>query len=354
MRLFKLTVVGAMLAVAAFAQPVAAAPAGTVECGIFQYVPADAVNQGSIEFGGNTSLGLTGKLYVIAAGATAPANLSDLGGGAPTCLRLTLDAGLVTHMEYVPKGSITGKVVVYGDPVNDPENAFYITAGRVFTPAQAVDAYPGLQAILGNAEVTGSNVTIVFQIDTDFGYPVGFKATTHLRGLVTLSPGDIGVGLGTLPEEVIDATSRTTLEQASGLGENAVADITSMGTIAVNTGDLTVATTLDVSLANDPVAGSVVGPCGAQAYYGVFDNSGGTKAVTFRLKWTTSSHSEISTTVVPAGQTYRTWQHWTKAGKWVRVSYWNKHLGQWIALQSERAVRGSFPACSYVPGFEPV
>ena len=230
-RVVKSVVLIAMLSVAAFAQPVQATPpppTADVQCGFFEYVAATDVATGSIEFGASTQFGLHGKFFVIAPGATVPENIGEL-SGAPTCMRLTMSAGQITDLEYASSGSVNGRVTVLGDPVNDPDNSAYITAGRVATPAFVVDTYPGLRAILGNAVLTGTDVSIKFQIDPDHGFPVAFKATTHLRGEVVLSATDIGVGLGILPAEVIDLASRSTLELAAALG-HAEVTVTSQGT----------------------------------------------------------------------------------------------------------------------------
>ena len=227
------------------AGPVQAADA-KVECGFFEYVAPDALTPGSIEFGASTDLGLNGDLYVIAAAAPVPPNLADL-GGAPTCLELTLDSGVIMGLQYAPAGTVKGPVVVYGDPVSDPEHSVYVTAGRVATPASIVAAEPGLWAILGNSVATGEDANLVLQINTDFGFPQSFTASTRVHGEVQLSDADIGVGAGTLPEEVIDEHSRELLEKAAHLNVKATVVITSEGTIDLTNGALNITTELDVS-----------------------------------------------------------------------------------------------------------
>ena len=315
-----------------------------------EYIAPDAENEGSIAFGAASFLGLSGHLYVIAAGAPVPANLSEL-SGAPTCLELTLESDVITSMHYATSGSVRGPVVVYGDPENDPENSLYLTAGRVMTPAFAL-ADPGLRAVLGNAAVTGKDVAIVLNIHPDFGVPLSFVASTSLRGQVVTSATDINVGAGTLPEAVVDSTSRSLLEQAAGDGVSAKVVVTSEGTIDVNSGALNVTTELVVTLASDPVSGTIGGPCRGPAYYGVFDNSAGSQTTRFRFKWTTNHGSHVVTKAVPAGAIYRTWTRWAKRNTVVSVSYRQADSGPWVNLASRVAVHGYFPSCDYQPGFQ--
>jgi hypothetical protein len=242
---FVFTALSSLLGVTGLA---AAAPSAKVECGFFEFVAPDAVSAGSIEFGANAGLGLTGDLYVIAAGSSVSANLTEL-GGAPTCLELTLSAGIVTEIDYAPSGVVRGPVIVYGDAENDPDNSVYVTAGRVITPAAIVAAEPGLWAILGNAVATGEDARLVLEINTEFGFPQNFTASTRLHGEVDLSDSDVGVGLGLLPDAVIDSHSRKLLEQAAELGTKATVEVVSEGSIDVTNGALNVTTELDVEFA---------------------------------------------------------------------------------------------------------
>ena len=168
-----------------------------------------------------------------------------------------------------------------------------------------------------------------------------------------MSPTDIGVGAGTLPEEVVDSASRSSLQKAQGNDQWAKVVITTTGTIDVNVGVTNVSTTLDVQRqAPDAVDGSVEGPCAGPAYHGVFDNSTGVHSVEFRFRWETAQGTRLVTQSVPAGQVYKTWPHWAKPGSIVRVSYRNRTTGRWINLSARMAVRGYFAPCSYTPGFE--
>jgi len=98
--------------------------------------------------------------------------------------------------------------------------------------------------------------------------------------------------------------------------------------------------------------GSVGGPCNDPAYYGVFDNSASAVAITFRLKWTTTTGVKVATERVPAGEIYRTWEHWAKPGTKILVSYKDPGSGKWISLASKVSIHGMFPACVYQHGFE--
>ncbi|MEP7360868.1 MAG: hypothetical protein ABI744_04740 [Chloroflexota bacterium] len=325
-----------------------AASEGSVECGFFEYVAPDADNPGSIEFGASAAAGLSGDLFVIAAGAPVPANISEL-SGAPTCLSLTLESGVITEMHYAASGSVSGAVAVYGDPENDPENSVYITAGRVATPYAVAATEPGLWAILGNAAATGANATLHLNINLEFGFPQSFTAATSVSGTVVMSETNIAVGLGTLPEEVIDAASRALLQEAANLGADAKVIITSQGEIDVNTGALNVTTTLEVTFANPE--GSIGGPCGA-SYYGVFDNTGSNVAIRFRLIWGNTHGVHVRTKWVAAGSIYRTWEHWAKPKSLVRVSYKNPDTRLWVRLASLVAGHGGFPPCVYQRGYE--
>lgn len=344
-----LAFVAALSIVAVHAQPVQAAPDVSVECGFFEYVAPDADNQGSIEFGGNAALGVNGDLFVIAADAAVPANLAELAGGSPTCLELTVDAGVITQMQYAAGGSVSGPVVVYGDPEKDPDNSVYVAAGRVGIPASAVASELGLKVVFGNAVASGENATIVLDVDPKSGFVQSFTASTRLRGVVVMGEGDISVGPGTLPDKLIDPDSRTLLEKAAKLGVEAKVIITSHGIINPDDGSLNITTELEVSFASPE--GSIGGPCGA-SYYGVFDNSDSSIAIRFRIKWKTTYGSLVEAKWVPGGAIFRTWEHWAKPDTLVRVSYKDPDTGQWINLASQVAGHGGFPPCVYQRGFE--
>ena len=353
MRLIGAAVLVAVSMATAYLQPMwANASVGHVHCGFFEFVPADAENQGSIAFGAASAVGVSGHLFVIAAGASVPPNLAELAGGTPTCLELTREAGVITHMQYAPTGTIHGRVVVYGDAVGDPENSAYVVAGRIMSPVDGLEEQPGLWTIFNNAVATGRAVNVVLNIHPDYGFPLSFSASTFLHGKVVVNDSDIGVGLGTLPDAVIDPDSRSLLEQAATLGGSAHVGVTSVGTIDLVDGALDITTTLDVVLTNEPVAGSIVGPCGGSEYYAVFDNSQGAATVRFRLRWTSNHRRFVQVKFVPGGAIYRTSMHRVRPGTFLRLSYKDPDTGRWMRLTSQASVQGSFPACEYQRGFE--
>jgi hypothetical protein len=157
------------------------------------------------------------------------------------------------------------------------------------------------------------------------------------------------VGLGTLPEEAIDPDSRTALEHAETMDAIAHVRVTSYGNIDLGTGAVDVISELDVTVLDDPVRGSIEGPCGGPTYYGVFDNSDGAHPVRFRLTWRNGGTTRIATRWVPAGAVFRTWKHWSKPGTFVRLAYRNTDTGRWVALDAERAASGA-GVCDYAPG----
>jgi hypothetical protein len=103
--------------------------------------------------------------------------------------------------------------------------------------------------------------------------------------------------------------------------------------------------------ANTNPGGGVGGPCNDPAYYGIFDNSASATPVLFRLKWTNSTGLHVVARLVPGGAIFRTWEHWSKPGTKVVVSYRNGN-GNWVRLDSLVAVHGYFAPCVYQHGYE--
>jgi hypothetical protein len=203
-----------------------------LECGLFRdYTAPDpiAVSAGSITFG------LSGTPEAIAADATlvppTDSALPSLQGGVPTCLTVTRDAGVITSLAFAPSGTVSGSVVLVADLFGPGQDA-YVIADRVFSPVDAVTANPDLAALIKTSADSGSALSITFQIDLSSGLPTGFTATTSLSGAVVLLPnGDIKVGGATLPNAVIDAAARASLESAAGLGVPAVVVVNGLGTL---------------------------------------------------------------------------------------------------------------------------
>ena len=101
---------------------------------------------------------------------------------------------------------------------------------------------------------------------------------------------------------------------------------------------------------NGGPGGGIGGPCADPAYYGIFYNTTST-ALTFRFQWQNSSGVHTVTKLVPAGATFRTWEHWSKPGTNLSVAYKNSS-GNWVTLASDVSVHGYFPDCIYKHGFE--
>lgn len=210
----------------------AAAATTALECGIFRdYTAPDPVGvvAGSITFG------LSGSPETIAADATlvppADTALPGLQGGAPTCLTVVRDAGVITSLEFAASGTVSGSVVLVPDLFGPGQDA-YVIADRIFTPASLIASNDGLAALIKTAADSGATLSITFQIDLATGVPTGFDAETTVSGAVSLPPGgDIQVGSATLPSSVIDASARTSLGTAADLGVSATVVIDGLGTL---------------------------------------------------------------------------------------------------------------------------
>ncbi len=110
-----------------------------VECGLFRdYVTPDAgaATSGTIAFG------VSGPTDTIAAAATlvppTDTNLPFLVGGAPTCLSVDRDAGVITSLSFAPSGAISGPVILVPD-LFGPGADGYVMADRLFAPVQITD-----------------------------------------------------------------------------------------------------------------------------------------------------------------------------------------------------------------------
>jgi hypothetical protein len=209
--------------------PVAYA-ATSVECGLIrEYTAPDpgGPTPGSIAFG------LSGSVETIAADATlvppVDTNLPFITGGAPTCLSVERDAGLVTSLEFVSSGSVTGPVTLVED-LFGPGNDGYLLSDRLFAPVELVTMNLGLSALFPPAADAGADLTIAFQVDVSTGLPFAYSAFLALTGPVVIEPdGDVRVGLATLPAGVVDAESLATFEEAAALGVDATVEVTGEG-----------------------------------------------------------------------------------------------------------------------------
>lgn len=227
-----------------------------LECGLFRdYSAPDpiAVTAGSITFG------LNGSPEAIAADATlvppTDSALPSLQGGVPTCLTVTRDAGVITSLAFAASGTVSGSVVLVADLFGPGQDA-YVIADRVFSPVDAVTANPELAALIKTSADSGSTLSITFQIDLSSGVPTGFTATTSLSGAVVFLPnGDIKVGAATLPNSVIAAAARASLESAAGFGVPAAVVVNGLGTLDQGgAGGVAIAISLTVTFTAPPVA----------------------------------------------------------------------------------------------------
>jgi hypothetical protein len=98
--------------------------------------------------------------------------------------------------------------------------------------------------------------------------------------------------------------------------------------------------------------GDIGGPCADPAYYGIFDNSDSSVALTFRYRWYNGNGLQKIVKVVPAGAIYRTWEKWAKPGTPLRVAYKHPTTGNWINLASDVAGKGYYPPCVYQRGYD--
>ena len=230
--------------------PVAAAT-DTLECGLFRdYTAPDPIGDtpGSITFG------LSGPPETIAADATlvppTDTNLASLQGGAPTCLTVTRESGVITGLAFAASGTISGIPELVPDLFGPGQDA-YVISDRLFTPAALVATNAGLSALIKTAADSESTFTVTFQIDLTSGVPTGFVATTTLSGSVgILAGGDISIGSATLPDEVISPGARQDLHEAAALGVPATVIVDGIGTLDQSSeGGVSVAITLSVTFA---------------------------------------------------------------------------------------------------------
>ena len=245
----RVPLVGSILAVASALLLVGVALGGggtfTVEGGAyFDFVAPDPLGptDGTIRFG------FSGAAETIAADALlvppADTNLAFL-GGAPTCLGVTREGGVITGLEFVAECNVGGTVTRVDD-LFGPGGDAYLIADRVAAPADLVEGSPPFATLIGIPAAAGTNLDLAFVVDLTTGIPSSFIGQTSAIGPVTLlAGGDIGVGAATLPNEVIDPDSRADLEEATALGVDATAAIVGLGTIE-QAGDPTVQILLSV------------------------------------------------------------------------------------------------------------
>jgi hypothetical protein len=206
----------------------------TVEGGTyFDFVAPDPLGptDGTIRFG------FTGTVETIAADAElvppADTNLASLGGGAPTCLEVTREGGVITRLAFVAECVVEGEVT-FVDDLFGPGGDAYMIGDRLAAPADFIATNPAFAALIGIPEEAGTVLSVTFTLDMATGIPTSFVGTSTLIGPVTLlDGGDITVDGGTLPTEVIDDASRAALTEASELGVDATVVITGNGSLQV-------------------------------------------------------------------------------------------------------------------------
>jgi hypothetical protein len=243
-----------LMALSSSATVVMAAPATSIEAGVFiDFVAPDPAGPtaGAIRFG---FLGMVEQIAPDAVLVTpADTNLAFL-GGAPTCLEVTRDGGQITRLAFVESCTVRGVVTIVPDAFG-PGLDGYMTGDRIGTPASVVDTVPGVEALMGTAYATGNDLSVTFSIDASSGIPTTFAGFTDVAGTVSvLGNGDVRIGPAVLPAEVIDAGSRTALQRAQDQGRNVTAHVVGNGVIDTSGGNPTVDIILAVELAPEPPA----------------------------------------------------------------------------------------------------
>ena len=182
---------GSALALAGLLLVVGAALGGggttTVEGGVYlDYVAPDplAPTDGAIRFG------FAGTLETIAADAVlappADTNLAFL-GGAPTCLGVTREGGVITALEFAGECN-AGGTVTRVDDLFGPGGDAYLIADRVAAPADLVEGVPAFATLIGIPAVAGTNLDLVFVVDLATGIPSSFIGQTSVTGPSRSSP----------------------------------------------------------------------------------------------------------------------------------------------------------------------
>jgi hypothetical protein len=206
---------------------------------------------------GAIAFGFTGTSEIISADAElvppADTNLAFLGGGTPTCLEVTREAGEITRLAFVAECTVTGTVTRVTDAFGPGMDA-YVIGDRVAAPAELVEGDPAFGALLGVPADSGELLSVTFQIDLTVGAPLSFVGATQVAGAVTmLAGGDVMVGAATLPGAAVDDASRQLLSEAAALGVDAAVTIGGTGTIEQK-GQPTLDLVLSVSYAAPTVA----------------------------------------------------------------------------------------------------
>ena len=252
-RLVTTPVLAAALLLAAIPATVAAA-SSTVECGqVSAYTAPDPITPAE----GSLTMGVL-PAWTIAADATlspaAEVSLPSAGNGGPTCLAMELDdAGVVTAIDFVAQGDISGAVV--------PNSGIggYVFADRLLIPTEVVETYPGLAGLFTTSAAAGTNLAMTFFVDVANGQFSGFSGHAAFCGAGDLAGnGDGLVGLAAIPVALLDADDTAALGDADLAQVCATVD--SDGTIDYeNQGQLTVMSDVAISLVPQAPDTSTVG-----------------------------------------------------------------------------------------------
>jgi hypothetical protein len=248
-RLVGLALATLMLGLGASAVVAGGGEGATVEAGaFFDFVAPDAATTtpGSITFG------FSGTPEVIAADAElvppTDTNLAFLGGGTPTCIEVTREAGSITRLVFVAECTVVGTVTLVSDAFG-PGADGYLIGDRVAAPAELVEGQAAFAALIGVAADSAGELRITFEVDVTTGVPASFVGETEVSGNVAvLGNGDVTVGPATLPDAVIDDASRALLSEAADLGVNAMVLIVGNGQIETQ-GDPVLEIALTVTIA---------------------------------------------------------------------------------------------------------
>ena len=270
----------------------------------FDFVAPDPLGptDGTIRFG------FTGTLETIAADAElvppADTNLSSFGGGTPTCLAVTREGGVITRIEFAAECTIAGTVTRIED-LFGPGGDAYVIGDRLAAPAELAEEDPMFAALIGIPAVAGSTLELAFVIDVATGVPTSFVGQTSVTGPVAiLDGGDTAVGAATLLNDVIDADSRSDLEEAAALGVEATVAIVGEGTIGEK-GEpaLVIGLTVVYSAPTAvPTPAPTAGPTAAQLPDTSASAAGGLAWVGPLLLWLTGLGAAIGTLAVSAGR----------------------------------------------------
>jgi hypothetical protein len=223
-----------------------AAASSLVDCGqVVAYTAPDAAGPTP----GSLTIGIL-LAWTIAADATLSpaivASLPALAGSGPSCFAMDLDdSSTITSLDFADHGDVVGDVLF------DSGFGGYIFANRLLVPTFITDTYPGLAAIFVTSEAAGTNAAVTFTVDTASGQLTAVDARAAFCGPGDLADnGDGVIGAAVIPASVLDAADRKALRGAN-LRETCAA-VRTRGTINITTGQISLTTTVTITVAADP------------------------------------------------------------------------------------------------------